>query len=95
MAPSVMACGFDRTTVCEAFSPLVKKTISGLNIPESLREDAEQEGNIGLLRAFDRYDAQSPVHFSLFCRDPTFGGQSSEASCPRKKRSQSRWLVRR
>ena len=68
MAPSATAVDFDRTTVCERFTPLVKKTISGLNIPQALREDAEQEGMIGLLKAFDRYDTQSPVHFSLFAR---------------------------
>jgi RNA polymerase sigma factor (sigma-70 family) len=39
-----------------------------LHVPDALRDDARQEGFIGLLEAARRYDANSLVHFSVFAR---------------------------
>jgi RNA polymerase sigma factor (sigma-70 family) len=63
-----LTCDFDRTTVCEQFKPLVNSTVNKLNVAPEMREDAEQEGMIGLLKAYDRYDPDSPVHFSVYAR---------------------------
>jgi RNA polymerase sigma factor (sigma-70 family) len=63
-----MTCDFDRTTVCERFKPLVRRTISSLMVTRNMREDAEQQGMIGLLNAYDRYDATLSVNFSVFAR---------------------------
>jgi RNA polymerase sigma factor (sigma-70 family) len=39
-----------------------------LKVPHALRDDARQEGFIGLLAAVAKYDPMSPVHFSVFAR---------------------------
>jgi RNA polymerase sigma factor (sigma-70 family) len=65
---SAISCDIDRANVCMRFKPLVTRTISNLNVDSRFRKDAEQEGMVGLLNAFDRYDASRGVHFSVFAR---------------------------
>jgi RNA polymerase sigma factor (sigma-70 family) len=68
MAPSYSPGDLDRSNVCEAYAPLVYGTVKRLGIVPKLWKDAVQEGMIGLLHASDHYDANSPVHFSVFAR---------------------------
>lgn len=70
MAPSVTTPNNDPSeiTVCERYSPLVDGMVHRLKVPDALRDDARQEGFIGLLAAVRRYDTGSPVHFAVFAR---------------------------
>src|SRR5947209_4809601 len=52
--------------ICEQYKPLVDGVVRRLHVPAALRDDARQEGFIGLLAAVRKYDTDSPVHFSLF-----------------------------
>jgi RNA polymerase sigma factor (sigma-70 family) len=65
---SSSVCDLDRTTACEQFQPLVARTVKSLQVDPRLREDANQEGMIGLLNAFDHFDPDKGVHFSVFAR---------------------------
>lgn len=56
----------DLETVCEQYTPLVEGMVRRLHVPNALRDDARQEGFIGLLEAVRRYDTNSPVHFAVF-----------------------------
>jgi RNA polymerase sigma factor (sigma-70 family) len=52
--------------ICEQYTPLVEGMVRHLHVPHNLRNDARQEGYIGLLKAVRRYDSTSPVHFAVF-----------------------------
>jgi RNA polymerase sigma factor (sigma-70 family) len=60
--------GLDRTSVCERYKPLVEHTINKLGISGYEREDALQEGMVGLQRAYDRFDRSRGVDFAVFAR---------------------------
>jgi RNA polymerase sigma factor (sigma-70 family) len=63
-----MTVEFDRTTACERYKPLVNSTVATLRVARDMREDAQQEGMIGLLKAYDRFNPAMSVDFSVFAR---------------------------
>jgi len=56
----------DEADICNKYTPLVYGMVHRLRVPVALRDDARQEGFIGLIEAVRRYDVTSPVHFSVF-----------------------------
>lgn len=54
--------------ICEQYTPLVEGMLRRLHVPDALRDDARQEGFIGLIEAVRRYDTNSPVHFAVFAK---------------------------
>lgn len=61
------------TKICEQYTPLVEGMVERLHVPAALRDDARQEGFIGLLTAVERYDTTSPVHFAVFAKTYVMG----------------------
>ncbi len=61
------------TDICRQYTPFVEGIVQRLHVPSALRDDARQEGFIGLLDAVERYDATSPVHFVVFARTYVMG----------------------
>lgn len=68
MNPSPSAPADGQAAICEQYVPLIEGMVRRLHVPEALRDDARQEGFIGLIEAVRRYDASLPVHFSVFAR---------------------------
>jgi|ERR1035441_2599373 RNA polymerase sigma factor (sigma-70 family) len=88
MAPFVTACEIDRTKVCERYQPLVLSIVKKLKIVPSSQDDAEQEGMVGLLEAYDHYDFTSPVRFGVFAR-PYVKGSIIRGVFPKSKEVRS------
>lgn len=68
MAQSMGTRVHDDAKICQQYELLVDGMVRRLGVPDTLRDDARQEGFIGLLAAVRKYDSSSPVHFSVFAR---------------------------
>src|SRR5437879_194509 len=67
MAPSDKT-SINDANICKQYTPLVDAMVRRLHVPDALRNDARQEGYVGVLAAIRKYDITSPVHFSVFAR---------------------------